>query len=253
VERKLYLHPFEKPGGGLAGLPDDQEAQPPKDDQVRDRKVDQNVPSKAHEVIAVNRKPGVAEGRDRMKDAGEKRSGPGLVLEEAEEKEDKPSPFDNGREQKNVLDQGPEIARRPGVVALLHQDAVADRDRASRGQKDHGGEGHDAQPAELDQQEDDTLTGGREIGRRIDDDKAGNADGRGRGEQGVDERDPARSRAEGKHKEKSAQENGGREADGQHLGRLEQSFFMMGDAGSPLPGQEKSIISAPFCQQAEIV
>ena len=177
-----------------------------------------------------------------MKEPGETGPGPGLVLEETEKKEDKAGPLDGGREQEDALDQGFEISRRTGVVALLHQDAVADCDRASRGQEDHRREGHDTQPAELYKEEDDTLPGSCEIGRRVDHNQTGDTDGRGRGKQGVDEGDPSRSGAEGKHEEKSAQENGRRKAYGQHLGRLEQSFFVYGDGDSPLFGQKESIL-----------
>src|SRR4030042_662111 len=71
VEGELDLHPLEKPDSRMAHLPDDQEAQSPEDDQVGDREVDQDVASDAQEIVAVDGKTGVAEGRDGVEEARE--------------------------------------------------------------------------------------------------------------------------------------------------------------------------------------
>src|SRR4030043_519907 len=220
-EGELDLHPLEKPDSRMAHLPDDQEAQSPEDDQLRHDKVDEDIPPETHQAVAVQGESSVTEPRDGVEEAREKRRGPRMNLEETEEKEDKPGPLDDAGEQKNALYQSPEIARRPGVVAFLHQDPVADRDRPSRSQKDHRGKGHHSQASQLDKEEDDALSGDRKIRGRIDDDEPGDADGRGRGEQGVNKGDPAGSRAKRKPEEKGTQEDCRHEAYGQPLARRE--------------------------------
>src|SRR4030042_221013 len=76
VEGELHFHPFEKSGSGLAGPPDNQEAQSPEDDQLRHDKVDEDIPPETHHAVAVQGESSVTEPRDGVEEAREKAGGP---------------------------------------------------------------------------------------------------------------------------------------------------------------------------------
>ena len=154
----------------------------------------------------------------------------------AEKKQNKSYKFDRKSKDKNAPDEGAEVAGRAGMKSLLNEDPVADADRPAGDQKDHGGKRHDPQAADLDQEEDDPPARGSEILRRVLDGQTGNAEGRGRGEQGVDVGDPAGGRAPGKRKEQRTDKDSDQKADGQNLSRLEELLFR--DGRSPFQSGE---------------
>ncbi len=82
--------------------------------------------------------------------------------------------------------------------ALLIENVVQSRlrlvgDLMAHDLNDEGRESHDAQPAELDQDHDDRLSKAAVVLTGVDDHQAGDADGRGCGEKGVERADSRRS------------------------------------------------------------
>ncbi len=99
---------------------------------------------------------------------------------------------------------------------------VAQGEASTQGEDDERREGDDAEPAELDQEQEERLTRRRETGRRIHDDEAGDADGAGGREEGVEPAEP-RTRVEpGQELEpERAHQDHGREGAYQELRRAE--------------------------------
>ena len=95
--------------------------------------------------------------------------------------------FEREGEQQNVSEQGMEVGLRAVGEHVLDQKSGTERHRASHGQNENGGKGHDADAAELNQGENDQLSPEGELRADVDDRQAGDAGGRGRHEESVDE------------------------------------------------------------------
>ena len=113
-------------------------------------------------------------------------------------------PQPNARHPEHVQQRRPErleaereehdVARQPRRVDTCgatsaprrREPLVPERQAAAERDDDQAGEGDHAEPAELDQQEQEGLPGGREVGGGVDDDQPRDAHGAGGGEQRVE-------------------------------------------------------------------
>jgi hypothetical protein len=122
-----------------------------------------------------------------------------------------------------------DVAQHPAHVLQPHRlrlglsEQARPQPQPARQQKgERGGQRHDAEPADLDQQEDDHLAERRPVGTGVDGQQTGQAYGRGGGEEGVDR---VRALLHGGYRQgqqSRSDEHGDAEAGHQHPGRMQQ-------------------------------
>ena len=109
------------------------------------------------------------------------------------------------------------LARRVGKQ-VLHDQPVADRNRAPDPGEEGDRDGHHAEAPKLDQCQNDPLAEGGEERPGVDDDETGDTDRRGRGEEGVDPGNMAFGGRDVEHEQQGARQNEQKKAQ-QHQSR----------------------------------
>ena len=177
---------------GAAGpdqLDEHREAQAADDDRHGDRQQHERVGEEAHEVVAEQREAGVVEGRDRVEDPVPGRGGPGVVVlgPEPERQHHGDGGLDDDRDEEDPTQHPAHVTRADGLGLGCSGEPGAQAHAAREEQGDEGGQGHDPEAADLDQREDDRLSGGAPVGGRVDGGEAGDADRARRREERGDE------------------------------------------------------------------
>ena len=176
--------PAVRPSPEPRELEPDREAEASGDDQEGDRHADPPVACKRGQVVGPEREARVVERGDRVKDPQVDRAAERVVVrrppahgedgranrleEEAELDDCKDKTADVGQEGRGDLRLGEQTATQP--------------EPAGEQEDEQRGQGHDPEPAHLDEQHDHDLSEGRPVRGGVHHDEAGDADRRGRGE-----------------------------------------------------------------------
>ena len=192
------------PGGRRRARPRSQPAvwattpkpSPPSTTSRPDRLHDQRPVRQAHQGVAEGGEAGVAEGADGVEDRGPQAlAAVGDHAVEPAVKQRRPGRLDGQGHQDDEAQGAPDLGQHRHLEDLAQEAALAHADAPPQQQAQGRGQGHDAQSAELDQQQDHRLAERREAGPGVPHDQPGDADGAGGGEQGVEHPDGRPRRA----------------------------------------------------------
>jgi hypothetical protein len=153
-----------------AELEPNREPEAPGDDRERDREDDPPIPDEADEAVAPKRESGVVEGRDRSENAApDRRSEAEVICEpQAQREHCGRERLEKDREQDDPDDDAPHVGE-AGDAAFGLRDQTAPKPEPTREkEREERGERHDAEPACLHEREDDDVTAGRPVSRRVD-------------------------------------------------------------------------------------
>ena len=184
-ERQLRVErPARRAAQLAAQLEPDGEADAAEDDRERDRDRHPAVRHELHQVVAPEREAGVVERRDRVEDAAvDRRRGRVVVRErEAQREHDRGDRLEQQAEGDDPEQDAPHLAEVERTRLGLRDQARPKPEPPGDDQRQHRGERHDPEAADLDEQHDHDLAEGRPVDGRVDDDQPGDADRRRRRE-----------------------------------------------------------------------
>jgi hypothetical protein len=166
---------------------DDREPQAPQDDQQADRHEDEGIVGERREApeLTDQVEAGVVERRDRVKEAPPRRSGWVLPSRgKGSPERDGSKPLCKDREHCDAPDEARDAAEVEGAGRRLHEHPIAEPGAPSdEKEQQQGRPGHEAEAADLNEDEDDRLPERTPVVGGVDHGEACDADGRGRGEQ----------------------------------------------------------------------
>lgn len=189
VKRAVRLHLWRGPGPA-DGFQQNGEADPSEDQSHGQRQQDPCVESEGHDVVCVEREAGVVEPRHRMEYPLPRRPAPGVAVGGAE-----PQCQCQGDHGLDDEAEGHRRADHPGHVAEMEAPALGGGTEAPaqtqpprEQESEEGGQRHEPQTADLNQQQDGHLPHRRPVRGGVHGDQAGEADGGRGGEEGVEKR-----------------------------------------------------------------
>ncbi len=181
-------------------------------DEPHHREVDQHVPLEGHQAVGEQRVAAVVEGRHGVVDRLVERLAGRQVLAEPRPEQQGAGRLAAGGGDQHEFEDGGEVAARRVQEDRLNDVPLAGGQPPAHHHEEHGREGDDPQPAHLKQDQGDGLAEGRKVLADADHGQAGDAHGRGRGEQGVQKRQGPVRRGGGQPQQRGPQQDEGHEA-----------------------------------------
>lgn len=161
-------------------------SQPAQNDQNRDREVDNQIASIAHQVVAEKGKAGVVERRDGVKYSVPRGLAKGHIEPEPEREDHNPGRFDDDDGGKDDF-QKPDQSVHTGVIErFLQNQTVAVADFLFAHDRQKGDRRHVSKPPDLDEGEYDGLSERGKIDGGVFDDQSGDAHGGRGGKEGIE-------------------------------------------------------------------
>ena len=158
---------------------------PPRMTSSGHREQDQWLVRGADQVVREEREPGIVERRHGMEDAEPGAAHQPMRASPPGPQHDRAHHLEDDRHAEDAEGEPHDFFRAECVQPFDERLSLLQRDAATERDADERREGHVAEPARLDQEQHDHLTEEREVERRVDDDEAGDADGRRGGEERV--------------------------------------------------------------------
>jgi len=182
------------------------------DDEEHDHRQRHRVVFQIHEILTVYGETGVAESRDAVKDGRVQRPPCTVGPKQTQEQHQRSQCLYGSHRAQDACEQLPKLGRRIALrEGILQSGACGERHTPAQHPKDDGGEGHDSQAAQLNEEHDHDLPKHRVVPGGIHHHQPGDTDGRGGREQSVERIHATRKVAWREHEEKRPHGDGQRE------------------------------------------